>query len=205
MGIFINAGQGCVCGSRIYAHRRVYQQVLDGIAGTAKGLKLGGSADANADIGPLISAKQRDRVTGLVAEGQRDGATVVTGGRPLNRAGFFFEPTVVTQVRSDMRMMREEIFGPVVAITPFDDEEAVIAEANNTEYGLAAAIWTRDIGRAHRLAKHLQAGNVWLNCQLASDASVPFGGYEQSGWGHEYGWKGIEAYLQSKSVFADLA
>lgn len=204
MGIFINAGQGCVCGSRVYAQRSVYEQVVEGLAGAAKSLRLGGGKDAEADIGPLISAKQRERVTGLVQEGQRDGATIITGGHSLDRPGYFFQPTVMTGVDPGMRMMQEEIFGPVVAVRPFDDEEAVIAEANDTDYGLAAAIWTRDIGRAHRMAKRMQAGNVWLNCQLASDASMPFGGYKQSGWGYEYGWKGIEAYLQSKSVFAEI-
>ncbi len=205
MGIFINAGQGCVCGSRIYVQRNIYEQVVDGVAAAAKALRLGGSQDPSADIGPLISARQQKRVTGLVSDGQREGATIVTGGKPLDRPGFFFEPTVMTNTNPAMRMIREEIFGPVVAIEPFDDEDSVIAQANDTHYGLAAAVWSRDMGRAHRLAKRMEAGTVYLNCQLANDASIPFGGHKQSGWGYEYGWKGVEGYLQTKSVFADIS
>ena len=204
MGIFINSGQGCVCGSRIYAQRGIYEPLVEGIARIAKSLKLGGCDDPGADIGPIISERQLERVMGFLDDGRKDGAHVVTGGRRLDRPGYFVEPAVITQVRPQMRLMREEIFGPVVAIVPFDDDEQAIAEANDTDYGLAAAIWTRDIGRAHRVAKRVEAGTVWLNCQLAWDAAMPFGGYKQSGWGYEYGWEGVNTYLKTKSVYTEL-
>jgi aldehyde dehydrogenase (NAD+) len=204
LGIFINSGQGCVCGSRIYAHRRVYDQVVEGIAKAAKALRLGGPNDANVDIGPLISQKQLNRVMGYIDEGRRDGVEIVTGGNRLDRKGYFVEPTVLTNVRPDMRLFREEIFGPVAAVMPFDDEEEVIASANDSLYGLAAAVWTNDIRRAHRLAKRLEAGTVWLNAQFAWDPAMPLGGYKQSGWGYEYGLEGVEAYMKTKSVYTGL-
>jgi aldehyde dehydrogenase (NAD+) len=204
LGIFINSGQGCVCGSRVFVQRGVYDQVVEGIAKAGKALRLGGPADGDVDIGPLISRKQMDRVLGYIDEGRRDGVEVVTGGGRLDRKGYFVEPTVLTGVRPDMRLYREEIFGPVVAIMPFDDEEEVIAEANNSVYGLAAAVWTQDITRAHRLAKRLEAGTVWLNAQFAWDPAMPFGGYKQLGWGYEYGIEGVEAYMNTKSVYTGI-
>jgi acyl-CoA reductase-like NAD-dependent aldehyde dehydrogenase len=204
IGLLVNSGQNCCCTSRMYVQRGVYEQVVDGLATFAKSLKMGGSEDVGADLGPLISAKQRDRVIDIVEDGRRGGATIVAGGKPLDRPGFFVEPTIITDTKADMRLIREEIFGPVGSVIPFDDEEEVIAAANNTEYGLAATVWTENVRRAQRLPKRLRAGTIWVNSTLAADLSMPFGGFKQSGWGHERGWKGLEAYLNTKSVFSGL-
>ena len=204
MGIFVHSGQGCVCGSRIFAQRGVYDQVVDGVAGVANNMKLGGPSEKGSMSGPLISAKQLTRVMGFIDEGKSDGVDVVTGGYRLDRKGYFVHPTVLTNVDRDMRLYQEEIFGPVVTILPFDDDDEAVALANDTTYGLAATAWTNDLSRAHRLGKRLQAGTVTVNCQLVFDHAVPFGGYKQSGWGHEFGQEGIEAYLKTKSVWAQL-
>jgi len=204
MGIFANSGQACIVGSRLFVHRSVFDQVVAGIAAIAQGMKLGSPADPATHLGPLISPKQADRVMGYINEGKAQGCEVVVGGRRLDRPGNFVEPTVLTRVRTDMRLYQEEIFGPVLAAIPFEDEKETIRLANETPYGLAAGLWTRDLSRAHRIAAELQAGTVWLNCQLANDLSMPFGGYKQSGWGRENGFDGVEAYLQTKSVFAEL-
>lgn len=205
MGIFIHSGQGCVCGSRIFVQRGVYERVVEGIATVAKNLKLGGPKEEGAMISPLISAKQLTRVLGYLEEGKRDGVEIVTGGERLDRRGYFVQPTVLTNVDpATSRLYKEEIFGPVVTILPFDDDDEAVALANDTTYGLAATAWTTNLGRAHRIAKRLQAGTVTLNCQLVFDHAVPFGGYKQSGWGHEFGREGVEAYMQTKSVWAQL-
>jgi aldehyde dehydrogenase (NAD+) len=204
MGIFVHSGQGCVCGSRIFVQRGVYDQVVEGIANVANNLKLGGPTEEGSMIGPLISQKQLTRVMGFIDEGKSDGVEVVTGGHRLDRKGYFVHPTVLTNVDRDMRLYQQEIFGPVVTILPFDDDDEAVAMANDTTYGLASTVWTNNLSRAHRLGKRLQAGTVTINCQLVFDHAVPFGGYKQSGWGHEFGREGIEAYMKTKSVWAQL-
>ena len=204
MGIFIHSGQGCICGSRIFVQRGVYDQVVEGIAMVANNLRLGGPTDEGAMIGPLISERQLDRVMGYIDEGKRDSVDVITGGHRLDRRGYFVHPTVLANVDPAMRLYQQEIFGPVVTVLPFDDDDEAVALANDSDYGLAATAWTRDLSRAHRLAKRLESGTVSLNCQLVFDHSVPFGGYKQSGWGHEWGREGVESFLQTKSVYAQL-
>ncbi|MCE4265517.1 betaine-aldehyde dehydrogenase [Rhodococcus sp. ACPA4] len=204
MGIFVHSGQGCISGSRIFVQRGVYDQVVEGIAAIANSLKLGGPKDEGVHIGPLISQKQLTRVMGFVEEGKRDGVEVVAGGSRIDRPGYFVHPTVLTDVRPDMRLYQQEIFGPVVPIMPFDDDDQVVAMANDTTYGLAATAWTSDVGRAHRLAKRLDAGTVTLNCQMVFDHAMPFGGYKQSGWGYEHGREGIEGYMKTKSVYTQI-
>ncbi len=203
-GTFIHSGQACVCGSRIFAQRGVYDQVVAGIAKMANRLQLGGPNDEGSVIGPLISQKQLTRVLGYLDQGRNDGVEIVTGGHRLDRKGYFVHPTVLTNVACTNRLFQEEIFGPVVTILPFDDEDEAVALANDSTYGLAATAWTNDLGRAHRLAKRLKAGTVGLNCQMQFDHSMPFGGYKQSGWGYESGKAGIETYLQTKVVWAQM-
>jgi aldehyde dehydrogenase (NAD+) len=203
-GTFIHSGQACVCGSRIFAQRGVYDQVVAGIAKMANRLQLGGPSEEGTVIGPLISQKQLTRVLGYLDEGRSDGVEIVTGGHRLDRKGYFVHPTVLTNVACTSRLFQEEIFGPVVTVLPFDDDDEAVALANDSTYGLAATAWTNDLGRAHRLAKRLKAGTVGLNCQMQFDHSMPFGGYKQSGWGYESGKAGIETYLQTKIVWAQM-
>jgi phenylacetaldehyde dehydrogenase len=204
-GTFVHSGQACVCGSRILVQRGVYDQVVEGMAMVANAMKMGGPKEEGTMSGPLISQKQLKRVLGYLEQGKSDGAEIVTGGHRLDRKGYFVHPTVVTNVDPDSsKLFQEEIFGPVVTILPFDDEDEAVALANNSTYGLAATIWTKDLGRSHRLAKRLKAGTVGLNCAFPYDHSMPFGGYKQSGWGHESGKAGIETYLQTKIVWAQM-
>lgn len=204
MGIFSGAGQGCACGSRVFVQRNVFDQVVEGVAGVANKLPMGGPDEEGSLLPPLISRKQLDRVMGYIDEGKQRGAEVVTGGDRADRKGWFVHPTVLTDVPTDARLYREEIFGPVVAMVPFDDEDEAIALANDTTYGLSGAVYTQDIGRAQRLARRIDAGQVTINCQLIFDHHMPFGGYKQSGWGREFGEAGIEMYLKEKSIISQI-
>jgi len=200
--IFFNTGQVCVAGSRLYVHRQVFDQVVQGIADIARGMKLGHGLDPATQIGPVVSRKQADRIIGYIDEAIADGARALVGGRRLGENGTFIEPTVLVDVRPDMACVREEIFGPVVVATPVDSLEEALALANDSIYGLAASIWTRDLSTAHRAAALVNSGTVWINCHLMFDASLPIGGVRQSGWGRESGQGAVDNFLELKTVCA---
>jgi phenylacetaldehyde dehydrogenase len=202
--IFFNHGQCCVAGSRLFVQQSRFDEVVDGVSEIAKSLKMGSGMDPTTQMGPLVSAEQLSRVTGFLESGRADGATAVTGGGRFGDKGYFVEPTVLTNTTPDMKVVREEIFGPVVVAAPFSDLDEIAAVANDTEYGLGAGIWTRDIGKAHAMAKKLRAGTVWINCYNVFDASLPFGGYKQSGWGREMGHEVLNNYTEVKAVTAQL-
>lgn len=203
--IFFNSGQVCVAGSRLYAHKSVFDKVVEGMAETAPFWAPRASLDPTAHMGPLVSKEQHERVMGYIEAGKRDGASVLMGGDvPSSDGGYYVNPTILTDVNPQMSVVREEIFGPVVVAQRFDDLNDVVREANDTPYGLAAGVWTKDNSAAVRVASQLKAGTVWVNCHAMIDTAIPFGGYKESGIGHEQGRLGLEAYLETKSVIMKL-
>ncbi len=204
-GIFFNQGQVCCAGSRLYVAKRHFERVLEGVAERAKGMKLGPGLDPSAEVGPLVSSVQKERVMSYIAQGHAAGASAVAGGRQVASTGYYVEPTVFTNVSDDMTITREEIFGPVVVVKPFDDLEEIARLANESIYGLAASIWTRDVKKLFTLAPKIRAGTVWVNCHNILDATMPFGGYKQSGWGRELGREAVYSCLESKSLCINYA
>ena len=205
--IFFNQGQVCTAGSRLFVHKSVYDQVLSGLTDVAGKMKMGQGIDPATEIGPLVSQEQLERVTGYIELGKREGATATTGGgrsTDASLSGYFVQPTVFDNVRDEMTIAREEIFGPVVAALPFEDIEEVAARANKSIYGLAAGVWTNDVKKVHRMAAALKAGVVWVNTYNMFDAAAPFGGYKQSGYGREMGHAVLDAYTQTKTVWVNL-
>jgi phenylacetaldehyde dehydrogenase len=202
--IFFNHGQCCCAGSRLYVEQSIFDHVVHGVVEQAKKIKVGPGFDPETSMGPLVSEEQMNRVCSYLESGLHEGAEAVVGGHKRPGSGYFVEPTVMVKTKPDMKVVREEIFGPVVCAMPFRDVDKVIAEANQSEYGLAAAVWTRDITKAHRIAEKLRAGTVWINCYNVFDAALPFGGYKQSGWGREMGHEVLEMYTEVKAVCAAI-
>ncbi len=202
--IFFNHGQCCCAGSRLFVEKSIFDKVVDGVAEKASKINVGSGFDTKTDMGPLVSEEQLKRVTGYLDSGVKEGAKAVVGGSRHGDKGYFVKPTVLVNTNPKMKVVQEEIFGPVVTAIPFKDTNEVVTQANDTVYGLAAGIWTKDIQKAHRLAAEMRAGTVWINCYNIFDAALPFGGYKQSGWGREMGHDVLEMYTEVKAVCAAL-
>jgi len=198
--IFFNHGQCCCAGSRLFVEDKIFDKVVEGVSESAKKIKVGPGMNADTTMGPLVSEEQFRRVRGYMEAGLSEGAKAVVGGKTVGNRGYFVEPTVLVNTKPTMKVVQEEIFGPVVTAMPFKSIDEIAAEANNTSYGLAAGIWTKDIAKAHSLANKLKAGTVWINCYNVFDAAMPFGGYKQSGWGREMGKEALELYTETKAV-----
>jgi aminomuconate-semialdehyde/2-hydroxymuconate-6-semialdehyde dehydrogenase len=197
---FWNQGEICLCGSRIFVERSMHDEFVKRFAAATKKLRIGDPLDESTEVGALISEAHLQKVMAYIHLAEKEGGTIVTGGHRVDRSGYFVEPTIVTGLGCECRVLQEEIFGPVVTITPFDDEAEALNYANSTRYGLSATIWTRDLSRAHRLAANLDAGTIWINCWLLRDLRVPFGGMKESGVGREGGFESLNFFTEAKNV-----
>lgn len=202
--IFFNQGEACTAGSRLFVHTAVYDEVVAGLAEIASALNVGDGLDPDTVIGPVISDKQLERVLGYLDAGVKEGARVVVGGGRHGTTGYFVQPTILADTTPGMTVVDEEIFGPVLTVQRFESTQEVIAAANDTAYGLAGGIWTRDLALAHSVAAELRAGSVWINSYNVLDPARPFGGYKQSGWGREHGSTVFESYTETKTVVVPL-
>jgi phenylacetaldehyde dehydrogenase len=198
--IFFNSGQVCTAGSRLFAHRSIFDKVVEGISNAANSIKLGPGLHPQTQMGPLVSREQQERVLGYINAGRSEGASVTAGGDAPSHAGYFVKPTVLVNVKPEMKVVREEIFGPVLVAQRFDDVNEIAAMANDTPFGLAASVWSNDIRTVHRIVPKLRAGTVWVNCHNFVDANMPFGGFKQSGFGREHGRAALDLYTEIKSV-----
>jgi aldehyde dehydrogenase (NAD+) len=202
--IFFHGGQCCTAGSRLFVEKKIHQEFVERLAEKSKERKIGDPLDPKTEQGPQVSQEQMDKILGYVELGQKQGATLLSGGHRHGKKGFFVEPTVFDNVKDDMAIAKDEIFGPVVSVLPFTSVEEVVERANNTRYGLAAAVWTKNIDKAHQFAKQVKAGTVWVNCYHVVDTTTPFGGFKMSGQGRENGEAALEHYTETKTVTVKL-
>src|SRR5439155_1324305 len=204
LGLFFNQGQCCCAGSRLFVEEKVHDQFVEKLVKKARSQKVGDPFEPDTTQGPQVSQEQCDRVMGYIEAGKKEGAKMLTGGRRLGERGYFIEPTIFDGVTDNMKIAKEEIFGPVMNVLTFKDMNEVIRRGNQTCFGLAAAVWTRDITKAHRLSNGLRAGTVWINCYDVFDAAAPFGGFKMSGIGRELGEYALQLYTEVKTVYVNL-